>query len=656
MAYEPTDYTSQLSAPQPVTAPLDALQNEQVQSSQRALAANQIQMQLRQQALQQAALHDALTNPSGATYRALTLVHPEAATAIKSAYDSLDEEAQRADLRDITSVHNLIDAGQPDKASEILQNRIAAAKRAGQPTTALETLNGLITSNPKQAQIMAGMTLATIGGADKMASTLRTTGQEARDQASFPLDQAGKIADINLKNAQAGAAANETDVNPATGAYYNKKAPPPAAALTSNNGALDNIVNQLIQSESGGNATAKNPNSSATGAGQFLAGTWAPLIAKLHPDLVAGKSQQEILDLRKNPQLAAEATAAYAQDNAQALSQANLPVNGATIAMAHRLGPQGAQAVLGAQANAPLSSVLPPEVIKANPQYAKMTAGQLGQSLARQFGTSAIDANPGDPNATGEDFLRTLPPARAQMIRSIAAGDLSLNSVGGRSGPQKQFLAQQVLQYDPDASEINLQARQATRKAFTSGTQGQSIIQANTVGGHLAALDALADTLKNGPFPLVNAVANPLQTNLAIGDKQKTVTAFNTLSNTLASELTKFYRNNGGSEADVKEFRSQLSSSSSPDQIHTAIKEMAGAVLSKIGALNDSYSAGMGKTSDGLNLPNINHNAIGQLQRLAGDTSLGGGQTAQATAPVVATNAQGQRVVYDPASKTWKPG
>lgn len=652
---DPTNYWGYLNPVQPVTAGIDALQQQQAQSAQRALASNQIQQQLRQQSLQQAALNDALTNPSPQAYANYALVNPGAVAGVKQAYDSLDEQTQRQSLQDVTAFHNYLDANRPDDAIGVLQKHIDAAKKSRQDTTAYDALKNLAQTDPRQAQVMAGTILSTIGGADKMATAYSTMGKEGREQAAFPLDQAGKVADINLKTAQAGAAQNDTDVNPVTGAYYNKKAPPPAAALTSNNGALDNVVQQLIQSESGGNATAKNPNSTATGAGQFLSGTWAPLIAKLHPDLVAGKSPQQVLDLRNNPQLAAEATAAYAQDNAQALGSAGLPVNGASIAMAHRLGPGDAQAVLKAQADTPLSQVLSADVIKANPQYAKMTAGQLGQQLASKFGTTAIDANPGDPNATGEDYLRSLPPERGRMIKAIADGDLALSSVGGRSGPQKQLLAQQVLQYDPEASEINLAARRKTRLDFTAGTQGQSIVQANTIGGHLAALDALATGLNNGPIPVFNAISQKVQPALGDAAKQKAVTAFNTLLSTAAPELVKFYRANGGAESDVKEFRKQLDPSN--PQLHTAISEIAGAVLSKIGALNDSYNTGMGKVSGALNLPNINHNAIGRLQQLAGGSTFGdqSGQPQGAAAPV-ATNAQGQRVVFDAASRTWKPG
>lgn len=654
---DPTNYWGYLSPVQPVTAGIDALQQQQVQSAQRSLASQQIQRQMQQQALGDAALKDALQNPGPQTYQNLLLLHPQDAAAIKTAYDSMKTEDQQSTLRDLTAVHNYLGANQTDQASAILQNHIDAAKRAGQDTASYDALLNTIKTNPQGAQVLAGTLLAGSVGADKMAETMASVGGEQRAQQAEPGKEALTAAQTAQANAEAAAKTNpppKTAVNSFTGQYYNENAAPPAAALTSNNGAMDSLVQRLIQSESGGNATAKNPNSSATGAGQFLSGTWVPLISQLHPDLVQGKTQQQILDLRNNPQLAAEATAAYAQNNAQALGAAGLPVNGATIAMAHRLGPQGAQAVLGAAPNAPLSSVLPADVIAANPQYAKMTAGQLGQQLAGQFGTTPIDATPGDPMATGDAYLKTLPPERARQVKAIADGDLPLPTGRAAASGPGQMLAQQVLQYDPTASTINLATRQQTRKAFTSGTQGQSIVQANTVGGHLAALDGLADALNNGNVPLFNSVAQTVETATGNTSKQKAVTNFNTLSNTLASELTKFYRNNGGSEQDVKEFRSQLNPTNSPTQIHAAIQQMAGAVLSKIGALNDSYNAGMGKTTDGLNLPNVNHNAIAQLQRLAGDSSLGGGSP-QAAQPQVYVNQQGQRIAYDAASKSWKP-
>jgi len=61
------------------------------------------------------------------------------------------------------------------------------------------------------------------------------------------------------------------------------------------------------QIESGGNATAQNPRSSAFGANQFIASTWNEF-ARANPDLFRGMSQEEILASRSNPELSAQAT------------------------------------------------------------------------------------------------------------------------------------------------------------------------------------------------------------------------------------------------------------------------------------------------------------------------------------------------------------
>lgn len=661
---DPTNYWGQVDLTQmpSVTGPVQAYQAAQQQGVARTSSIAQAQRQMQQQAIGDAALKDALANPSAQTYQALAIARPEVFQSAKAAHDMLDTETQRSNVQNLGAVFGNLNAGQNDQAAALLKQYGDAAKRAGKDASSYDALQSLISTDPTKAKVLAGTMLSTLAGPDKFAEAYGKMGDEGRAQAAEPGKEALTAAQAAEANANAAKVTNpppKTTVNPITGEYYNENAAPPAGpALGANNAALSDLVPKLIASEGGGNPTAKNPNSSATGAAQFLKGTWLPLMQQLHPELTQGKTEQQVLDLRNSPNLAAEATAAYAQQNAQALGSAGLPVNGATLAMAHKLGPGGAQAVLQADQGAKLSTVLPPDVIAANPQLANQTAGQYGQGLAAKFGTAAIDVTPGDPNATGDAFLKTLPAGRAALVKAIADGDRpGPTGRSAASGPG-QILMQQVQQYDPTATAIDLPARQATRKSATSGVIAQSIIQGNTVGGHLAALDALVDTLHNGPVPLANSIAQGVETAAGIASKQRAVTSFKTLSNTLASELTKFYRSNGGSEADVNEFRKQLDVTGSPTQIHAAIQSMAGAVLSKIGALNDSYNAGMGRVSSGLNLPNINHNAIARLQKLAGDSAItfGGDAPVAQSTPQVATNAQGQRVIYDPASRQWKPG
>lgn len=664
MAYEPTNYASLIPGPQPVTAPLDALQNEQVQSSQRALAVNQIQQQLRQQAMQQAALNDAIKNPSTQSYNNYLLLNPTAHEAIQAAHNNMDVDTQRQQLQDLAAVQGYLGAKRPDDALAVVQKHIDAAKRADQDTTAYTAIQKLIQSDPDRANALVGITLAGTSGADKMASTLATMGGEQRAQQAEP----GKEALTAAQAAEAAANA-ETKLHPlpktqsaglgpdGNPIFYNENAPPPAnvgAALGSatNNGALTGFVQQLSKSENNtGNPGAKNPNSTATGDGQFVDKTWQDVVQKYRPDLTQGKSPAQILALRKDSELSAQMIGAYAQDNAQTLGAAGLPVNSATLAMAHKLGPGAAQAVLRAAPDAKLSSVLSADAIRANPQLANITAGQYGQKLANDFGTTPLDVSPGDPNATGPEFLKTLPTARGRMVKAIADGDMAMPPAIGRNAAQSALLLQQVLQYDPTASALNLQTRQATRKDYTSGKSAGNIKALNTLAGHLEELDQSIDGLHNTNFGWFNAPAQAVSQAGGNTDTLRAVARFNGWIAPVASEMTTVLRGSNGAEGDIKNWVAQLKSAKSPVALHQTVQDMVRAAQSRLGALEDSYNNGMAKVDEPL--PFLRPSTKDIFGRLAGNSSPGG-ETVSA-APT-ATNAQGQRVVYDATSRTWKPG
>jgi len=133
----------------------------------------------------------------------------------------------------------------------------------------------------------------------------------------------------------------------------------------------------IIQNESGGNPHAKNPRSSATGLGQFLAGTWLDVIRKHRPDLLAGRSREDILALRTDPDLSRAMTDAYAADNAAELRRAGLPTTPGNIYLAHFAGLGGARRILKADPNTPVEAILGPDVMKANPSLIGKTAADM---------------------------------------------------------------------------------------------------------------------------------------------------------------------------------------------------------------------------------------------------------------------------------------
>jgi hypothetical protein len=154
------------------------------------------------------------------------------------------------------------------------------------------------------------------------------------------------------------------------------------------------LSDRIITVESGGDPNATNPNSSATGAGQFINSTWLTMIRQNRPDLAQGKSDQEILAMRSDPALSKEMVDAYAANNSAILQKNGLPVTPGTTYLAHFAGPGGAVKVLQADPNAMAGDVLGPAVVRANPFLAKMTARDLQAWADRKMGGSSPQPQP----------------------------------------------------------------------------------------------------------------------------------------------------------------------------------------------------------------------------------------------------------------------
>jgi len=237
------------------------------------------------------------------------------------------------------------------------------------------------------------------------------------------------------------------------------------------------IIDSIIGAESGGNPNAKNPNSSATGAGQFISSTWLDTIKNARPDLAQGMSDQQLLELRTDPQLSRQMTEAYAAKNGETLTKAGLPVTPGTTYLAHFAGPQGAVSVLNADPNAPVSSVLRPDAIQANPFLQKMTVADLRNWADRKMGGAAA---PNAPNAVAATIMGAPQAPSAPMPRS--AGDVANQLMGVQGVPQPQQQSAQGGGFEQPAP-MQLSAIQFPQRRSPDLSKLRALFQAPSING-----------------------------------------------------------------------------------------------------------------------------------------------------------------------------
>lgn len=148
----------------------------------------------------------------------------------------------------------------------------------------------------------------------------------------------------------------------------------------------DNLVKKIIGVESAGNPNAKNPESTATGLGQFIKSTWLETIKNHFPEFTKGKDDKELLSLRTNPDWSKKVLVKHIEDNKKVLSSSKIPATDTNLYLAHFLGASTAVKVLKSNPSLPISTVATSEQIAANKSIlANKTVGDVIKFAERKM-------------------------------------------------------------------------------------------------------------------------------------------------------------------------------------------------------------------------------------------------------------------------------
>jgi murein DD-endopeptidase MepM/ murein hydrolase activator NlpD len=152
---------------------------------------------------------------------------------------------------------------------------------------------------------------------------------------------------------------------------------------------VDQFVHRIITIESANRCDARNPLSTAVGLGQFIESTWMTTVRIHRPDLVAGHSRQQILDMRLDCNLSRAMTTAFTRDNAAVLSRSGANVTPGNLYLAHFLGVGGAVKAVKGEPSRSIADVFGSSHVRANPFEIGKSVGYLVSWAAKKMSSTA---------------------------------------------------------------------------------------------------------------------------------------------------------------------------------------------------------------------------------------------------------------------------
>jgi hypothetical protein len=195
-----------------------------------------------------------------------------------------------------------------------------------------------------------------------------------------------------------------------------------------------------------------------------------------------------------------------------------------------------------------------------------------------------------DDGRVGDDALKGLPASTQALLKKIANYEADITSIPTRNG-ERERVAGIVSLYDPSWDQSQYKSRSALRQNFTSGDKSKNIGTLNTAVAHIGELQDAIGKLNNTRSDTYNSIANWASTKLGHADTLN----FRTAANAVAAELASLYKGGSATDPEIEKWLSGINSSESPEQLQGFVNSAVNLLRGRMGAIEDSWTAGMGK-------------------------------------------------------------
>lgn len=209
--------------------------------------------------------------------------------------------------------------------------------------------------------------------------------------------------------------------------------------------------------------------------------------------------------------------------------------------------------------------------------------------------------------ATGEAYLKTVPPDMAGIVKGLTAYKVNPNSLSIKGGHRERMIGG-AMRYDDSYDQAAYPARAAAIKEFNAGgvsSPAGQITAGRTAIAHLHDVSDAAEAMKQVPglmqkigasgLPILSYAAASLQNRLVRGTPEGVaLKQFLDASNHYSEEVTKFYAGSGGSEAERARSLSTLDPNLSIEELRGVLKYEANLMHGKINQLQDRFKTAMG--------------------------------------------------------------